>query len=137
MRIQDKDFTPQLKTKIEGIEQKLKEQGERLQTEYRTAFSKKGLKLESVFDQEGNDVFQPGYSSSISVGFTDKNGDLLDLKIIKIWECERILLGMPVLRKFPGSKVAGELLDESPEEIRIELKEYMDEILTEVTKWIE
>lgn len=28
---------------------------------------------------------------------------------------------------------AGELLDESPEEIRIEIREYMDEILTEVT----
>ncbi|USK38790.1 hypothetical protein LIS77_23385 [Cytobacillus firmus] len=134
MRIQDKDFTPQLKTKIEDIEQKLKEQAERLQKEHRTAFSKKGLKLEVAFDQEGNDVFQPGYSSSISVGFTDKNGDLIDLKIIKIWECERIFLGMPVLREFPGSKVAGELLDESPEEISIELKEYMDEILTEETK---
>lgn len=133
MRIQYKDFTSQLKTKIEDIEQKLKEEIERLQKEHKTAFSKKGLKLESAFDQEGNDVFHPGYSSSISVGFTDKNGDLIDLKIIKIWECERIFLGMPVLRNFPGSKVAGELLDESPEEIRIELKEYMDEVLTEVT----
>ncbi|WP_282173747.1 hypothetical protein [Cytobacillus firmus] len=51
MRIQDKDFTPQLKMKIEDIEQKLKEQAERLQKEHRTAFSKKGLNLESAFDQ--------------------------------------------------------------------------------------
>lgn len=99
MRFQYKDFTPQLKAEIEGIEQELKEQAERLLREHKVPFSKKGLMLEFAFDQQGIDVFQPGYSSSISAGFTDKSGDLIDLKIIKIWECEHSFLGMPIQKK--------------------------------------
>lgn len=70
MRYQHKDFTSELKEQIKRTERALKEQAETLLRENKAAFAKKGIKLEDVFDQEGNDVFQPGYSSSISVGLT-------------------------------------------------------------------
>ncbi|MDM5228230.1 hypothetical protein QUF73_19075 [Cytobacillus sp. NJ13] len=124
-----KKFTSELKAQIHSIEKELKEQIEKLLRENKAVFSKKGLKLEAEFNQENSDVFQPGYRSSISLGISEKSGDLINLKIINIWECEYFFLGMPVSKKIPGSKLFGELLDESSQEITTELEEYIAEFL--------
>ena len=50
--------------------------------------------------------------------------------MINLWECNRYFLGMPISKKNPGSKIVGELLDESFEDIKLELKEYIEEHLT-------
>lgn len=131
MKFQQTDFTVELLEKIKNIEFTLKEYIEGLLREYKPFFAKKNLDFDAGFDKEGNDLFMPGYSSSISIGIAEKNKELIDLHTIKIWECERFLLGMPVSKKIPGSKVIGELLDETSEEIMEELKEFINEFLVD------
>lgn len=134
MKYQQKDFTEELKIKIKNIESALKEHIEKLLNENKSVFSKKNLEFDADFNKEGDDPFNPGYSSSVAIGIsdkTDKNGELIDLHIIKIWECERTLLGMPISKHIRGSKIIGELLDESLEEIKEELKEYIEEVLVD------
>lgn len=134
MKYQQKDFTKELKIKIKNIESALKEHIEKLLNENKSVFSKKNLEFDADFNKEGDDPFNPGYSSSVAIGIsdkTDKNGELIDLHIIKIWECERTLLGMPISKHIRGSKIIGELLDESLEEIKEELKEYIEEVLVD------
>lgn len=100
----------------------------------KSVFAKKNFELDADFDKEGDDPFKPGYSSSVTIGVSDKNdknGELIDLHIIKIWQCERTFLGMPISKNIPGSKIIGDLLDESVEEIKGELKEYIEEFLNE------
>lgn len=132
MKYQQKDFTEELKMKIQNTESTLKNHIEKLLNENKPVFAKKNLQFDADFNKEGDDPFKPGYSSSVAIGIsnkTDKNRELIDLHIIKIWECERILLGMPISKQIPGSKIIGELLDESLEEIKEELKEYIEEVL--------
>lgn len=132
MKYQHKDFNVELKEKIKNTEATLKDQIERLLKENKSVFAKKNLDFDVGFDKEGNDPFKPGYSSSVAIGIAERSGELIDLHIIKIWECERSLLGLPISKNIPGSKVIGELLDESVEEIKEELREYIEEVLIEV-----
>jgi hypothetical protein len=132
MKYQHKDFNVELKEKIKNTESELKENIERLFKENKSVFAKKNLDFDARFDKEGNDPFKPGYSSSVSIGIADKNGELIDLHIIKIWECERSLLGMPISKNIPGSKIIGKLLGESLVEVKEELKEYIEEVLNDV-----
>jgi hypothetical protein len=136
LKYQQKDFTENLKIKIKSTEAELKEQIEKVLTENKSVFAKNNLELDADFDKEGDDPFKPGYRSSVAIGVLDKAdkiGELIDLHIIKIWECERTFLGMPISKNIPGSKIIGELLDESVEEIKEELKEYIKEFLNERT----
>jgi hypothetical protein len=135
MKYQQKDFTEELREKIKDTESELKKYVEKLLNENKSSFAKKNLELDIDFHKEGDDLFVPGYSSSVAIGISDKNdikGELIDLHIIKIWECERTLLGMPISKNIPGNKISGELLDESFEEIKEELKEYIENVLQEV-----
>ena len=84
-------------------------------------------------DKEGIDPFIPGYSSSVSIGIIDESGELNHLYIIKIWECVRSFLGMPISFNIPGSKIIGELLDEELEEVKIGLKEDLEDLLVDET----
>ncbi|MFT8323583.1 MAG: hypothetical protein ABF649_22245 [Bacillus sp. (in: firmicutes)] len=129
MKYLQKELTLDLKTKIEQKETIMKELIEKVLKEYKPIFAEKRLVLDAAFDKNGEEYFQPGYLSSLTIGVIDERGELCDLHRIKIWECERIFLGVPIVSKFPGSKVIGELLDETGEEIEQELKEYMDEYL--------
>lgn len=130
MKYPEKEFTNDLKNTIKRKEIKLKSLMEKLLDENKPAFIKKGLVLEASFDREGSDPFQPGYISSISFGITDENGELIDLHTIGIWECDRYFLGMHISSNIPGSKVVGELVDETVDSIRIELQEYISEQLS-------
>ncbi|MBA9028573.1 MULTISPECIES: hypothetical protein [Bacillaceae] len=132
MKYQHKDFNVELKEEIKNTESTLKDHIKRLLKENKSVFAKKNLDFDVGFDKEGNDPFKPGYSSSVSIGIADKSGELIDLHIIKIWVCERSLLGMPISKNIPGSKIIGELLDESVEEVKEELKEYIKEVLNDV-----
>lgn len=129
MKYVEADFTLELKEKIKKTEVSLKELTEKLLEKNKAIFATRGLSLDADFDRKGDNPFEPGYNSSISFGVLDEKGDLLDLHLIRIWECERIFLGMPISKKIPGSKVIGEFLDESINDIRIELKEYLQEQL--------
>jgi hypothetical protein len=131
MKYQQRDFDEGLKEKIKCTERVFNDYSERLADDHASVFEKKGLEFEARFDQEGEDPFTPGYSSSLSIGIAEKGGEIIDLLVIKIWECERTILGMPISKNVPGSKVTGEYLDESIEEVKAELKEYvMESLLT-------
>ncbi|MED1603627.1 hypothetical protein [Alkalihalophilus marmarensis] len=131
MIFQEKDFTLDLKEKINSIEIALYKLIEILLDEYKPTFAKKGLEFNAEFDRIGRNPFQPGYTSSISIGISDdEKEELTHLHTIKIWECERYFLGVPISKKIPGSKVTGELLDETYEDIELELKAFIVEQLT-------
>ncbi|WP_144555984.1 hypothetical protein [Bacillus sp. X1(2014)] len=137
MKYQQMDFTEELKIKIKNTESSLKKHVEKLLNENKSVFLKKNLQFDADFNKDGDDPFKPGYSSSVAISIsdkTDKNGELIDLHIIKIWECERILLGMPISKHILGSKIIGELLDETLEEIKDELKEYIEELLEDANQ---
>ncbi|MDM5317258.1 hypothetical protein QUF49_14710 [Fictibacillus sp. b24] len=120
------DFTPELKMEIREREQELKKLLETVLGEFHTNVR---MKIEGSYDQDGEDPFQPDYCSSISLGLSDETNELIDLYTIKIWECERTLLGIVVSKNIPGSKVKGELLDESGEEIKEEMREFIMELI--------
>ncbi|MGG0737620.1 hypothetical protein [Niallia taxi] len=90
-----------------------------------------GLLLEAEFVIEGNDPFIPGYNSSISIGINESEGELLDIHIIYIWECNCRFLGVPIGRRIPGSKITGELIDEAVEEIEQELTLFLEELVSD------
>lgn len=98
---------------------------EKLLKECKPLVAKKNLNFEGEFAIDGNDPFKPGYSSSVNIVMIEENGELIDLHIIKIWECERTLLGMPITKNLPGSKIIGSILDESLEEVEKELQDYL------------
>ncbi|UII56143.1 hypothetical protein LS684_01165 [Cytobacillus spongiae] len=129
MEYQQKDFTLELKNRIKSLEIELNEFIEKVIVEYQPTFRKRNMVVCGGVDIEGEDPFLPGYCSSISIGFTDKSGELLDLHLIKIWNCGHTLWGIPISIKIPGGKVVGELVDEPFEEVKMELKEYIAGLL--------
>ncbi|WP_226536178.1 hypothetical protein [Fictibacillus halophilus] len=131
MKYYQKDFSAPLREEIKKRELEFKNLLERLMIQYKPLFAKKNLNLDASFDQEGEDPFKPGYSSAISLGIADDTGGPIDIHIIKIWNCERTFLGIPTVKKLPGSKITGELLEETYEEITEELNEYFNEYLNE------
>jgi hypothetical protein len=131
MKYQQSEFSEELLEKIKNTEVVIKDHIDCLLLEYKTVFADKKLDFDAGFDSEGNDPFMPRYSSSVSIGITEENEERIDLHIINIWECERYFLGMPISVKIPGSKIVGELLDETFEELKEELKQYIDDLLEE------
>ncbi|RFU61006.1 hypothetical protein [Bacillus sp. V59.32b] len=127
MKYQQRDFTPELRAKIEDTERVLKNHIELVLRENKSVFAEGNLDLS--LHREGQDPFKPGYSSSILTGAVDEDGELIDLHIINIWESERVILRLPISKNIPGSKVIGELIDELLEEVKLEIKEYMEEQL--------
>lgn len=132
MKYHQRDFNDELKEKIINTELALKDYIERVLSENKSVFAKKNLDFDAGFDKEGNDPFQPGYRSSISIGISDESDELIDLHLIKIWECDRYFLGIPISKNIPGSKIIGELLEESLAEVKEELKEYIEELLVDL-----
>ncbi|MBM7618598.1 hypothetical protein JOC95_000440 [Bacillus tianshenii] len=129
MKYTPKQFTPELLDKIKQTEQSLGSLLEEITQPYKNKFHNKGLELDSSFDQEGTDPFGPGYRSSLNIGISETGGDLLDLHTIVIWECQRTLLGNPIGKNIPGSRISGEFMDETINEINGELQAYLKEWL--------
>lgn len=129
MLYRQKEFTPPLLQEISNKEHSLKSIMEKMVQTYSSKFKKKGLLLEVSYDKEGESPFVPGYRSSLSIGVSDNEGELIDLHTIIIWECECNFLGIPITKNIFGSKVTGELLEESPSMITDEIKEYLEEQL--------
>jgi hypothetical protein len=135
MKYHQRDFNEELKQKIKTIEQTLKDYAEELLSEYKPVFAKKKLKFDVGLDKNGEDPFQPGYLSSVSIGVTDEtdeSDELMDFHMIRIWECDRYFLGLLISKNIPGCKIIGELMDDSVEEIKTDLKEYIEEMLVDL-----
>jgi hypothetical protein len=131
MKYQQREFSEDLLEKIRNTEVALKDHIDRLLLKNKPVFVQKNLDFDAGFFKEGDDPFIPEYSSSVSIGIAEENDEVIDLHTIKIWECNRYFLGIPTSKKFPGSKIIGELLDETIEDVKEELKEYINDFLEE------
>jgi hypothetical protein len=129
MKYQQREFTEDLLENIRNTEVALKDHIGRLLLKYNPFFVKKNLDFDAGFYKEGNDPFMPEYRSSVSIGIAEENEELIDLHTINIWECNRYFFGMPTSKKIPGSKIIGELLDETIEDVKEELEEYIKDFL--------
>ncbi|MGV6978098.1 hypothetical protein CN675_23175 [Bacillus toyonensis] len=129
MNYKEKEFTLDLKEKIVNIEQKLRNVSVQLLQNYAPLFIKKDMDLFIELEKSKKDTFEIGYKSSILLGVTDAQGDMIDFYTIPIWECNRHFFGLPVSINLPGSKVIGELIDESEKDIQIELRKHLEEFL--------
>ncbi|MDM5188669.1 hypothetical protein QUF99_15475 [Bacillus sp. DX4.1] len=130
MKYIEKEFTIHLKEKITNIEQKLQHVSAFLLQTYTPLFSEKNMELFIEFEKKNNNPFDIGYESLILLEVTDENGDMIDFYQIPIWECKMYFLGLPISVKIPGSKVIGELIDESEQEIELELENHLEEVLS-------
>ncbi|TDL82452.1 hypothetical protein [Peribacillus frigoritolerans] len=131
MKVHQKDFSEALLTSIIETETAMKRLIERLLVKNKSAFAEKKLDIHGEFSIEGNDPFTPEYSSSVWIGVSEENGELIDLQTIKIWECHRAFLGLTTSKKIPGSTISGEYIDESVEDVEGELVEYLSDFLEE------
>ncbi|PEB23416.1 hypothetical protein COO05_16865 [Bacillus toyonensis] len=129
MNYKEKEFTLDLKERIINIEQKLINVSVQLLQKYAPLFVKKDMELFIELEKSKKDTFEIGYKSSILLAVTDAQGDMIDFYTIPIWECNRHFFGLLVSINLPGSKVMGELIDESEKDIEIELREHLKEFL--------
>lgn len=131
MKFHQREFSHELMQRIKEIEVALADEIEYLLIKYKPIFNKKNVTFDSEFHREGDHPFTPEYISSISVGISEEKKELIDLHTIKIWECYRSFLGMPISKAIPGSKIVGELLDETLEDVKEELVDYITGLLAE------
>ncbi|HWO95353.1 MAG TPA: hypothetical protein VNM45_03230 [Bacillus sp. (in: firmicutes)] len=129
MKYKAKELTINLKEKIANMEERLEMVSALLLQRYAPLFIEKNMELFIEFERSKKNPFEAGYESSISIAVTDENGDMIDFYRIPIWECERHFLGLPVLVKIPGSRITGELMDESEKEVEMEIAEHLEELL--------
>lgn len=131
MKYPQKEFNDELRKQFKNKELVFTSFLKEYVREKKPVLMEEGLFLEAEFVIEGNDPFIPGYNSSITVGITESEGELLDIHIIYIWECTCSFFGVPIERRIPGSKISGELLDETVEEIAKELTLFLDELVSD------
>lgn len=120
-----KQFTPQLEQHIHTVEKSMQELLKSIYAQYKEAFEKKGMEISVEVIREGENPFQPGYHATIQVGILEKD-EFLDSLFIPIWHCVRTFWGIRSSRKLPGSKITGELLEETEEEITKEVVRYLE-----------
>ncbi|MED3965159.1 hypothetical protein [Niallia taxi] len=131
MKYPQKEFNSDLRKLIKNKEKVLTIFVKEYVKNNKPILMEEGLLLEAEFVIEGNDPFIPGYNSSISVGISESEGEPLDIHIIYIWECNSTFLGVPIGRWIPGSKITGELIDETVEEIEQELTLFLEELVSD------
>ncbi|MGG0536509.1 hypothetical protein [Priestia aryabhattai] len=130
MKYGEKEFTLQLKNKINKTEQELKEVTMKLGQIYTPLFQKQNLDLFMKFEVTNGDHFDEGYESAVIIFINnDIEGDMLHFYHIVVWKCSLTFLGIPLSKKIFGSKVIGELVDESLSDIKVELETHLDDLL--------
>ena len=120
-----KQFTPQLEKHIHKVERSMQELLKSIYEQYKEAFEKQGMEISVDVILEGENPFHPGYHATIEVGILEKD-EFLDGLFIPIWHCVRTFLGIRSSKKLPGSKITGELMEETEEEITKEVVAYLD-----------
>ncbi|MCP2034861.1 hypothetical protein L1279_001848 [Planomicrobium sp. HSC-17F08] len=129
MRFRQKEFNESLKQEIHRKEMELTRYVESWLPRYQGLFLQEYKVLDAGITKEGMDPFEPGYSSALVVSICDDHGELIDLHNIPIWTCERLFLGLPVNQNLPGSRLVGDLLDESLQDIQEELQAYIEDFI--------
>ncbi|AND09564.1 hypothetical protein COD10_04125 [Bacillus thuringiensis] len=129
MKYTERDFTLELKEKIQCMEKEIERISLKLYKEYSHLYIEKNMELDMGFAREKENPFEVGYYSSVAIAILDEEKEMIGFYNIPIWKCERIFLGMPIQSNILGSKKVGELADESCYEIEEELKEQLKEYL--------
>ncbi|AFQ10686.1 TPA: hypothetical protein ACG05V_000269 [Bacillus pacificus] len=129
MKYKERDFTLELKEKIQCMEKEIEIISRKLSKEYSNLYIEKNMELDMGFAREKENPFEVGYYSSVAIAILDEEKERIEFHNISIWKCERIFLGMPIQSNIFGSKKVGELVDESCYEIEEELKEQLEEYL--------
>ncbi|PFC88069.1 hypothetical protein CN272_08765 [Bacillus anthracis] len=138
MKYKERDFTLELKEKIQCMEKEIEKISFKLFKEYSHLYIEKNMELFIELIRDKENPFETGYYSSISIAVLDEEGAIAVLDeegamtefyTVPIWECCNYFLGVPLQIRFWGSKLSGELVDESYCEIEEELKERLEEFL--------
>ncbi|EEL86177.1 hypothetical protein [Bacillus nitratireducens] len=127
MKYKERDFTLELKEKIQCMEKEIERISLKLFEEYSYLYIEKNMELSMELVKDKEHPFEVGYYSSAAIAILDEEKEMIGFHNIPIWKCERIFLGMPIQSNILGSKKVGELVDESCYEIEEELKEQLEE----------
>lgn len=125
MHFTQEDFTEELLQTISSIEKELLDFSEDFLDSYDPELVHK-YKMEAEFELSGTHPFKLGYHSAVSVIIAGEE-DLMLIRTISIWSCTAHFLGIPVSSKMIGSKLVGELLDDSVESVKTELRNFIRE----------
>lgn len=128
MRYRQTEFTLELQEKIQDMEAKLAAYAKQIQERHQADFEKKGLYFETELKKSAGHPFNPGYESVILLGAGLNKTEEFELHIIPIWKCDRIFMGMPVVRQIPGSQIYGELAEEQIGHIKEEIDGHVEEL---------
>ena len=131
MKYQERDFTLELKEKIQCMEKEIERISLELYKEYSHLYIEKNMELDMGLVKGKENPFETGYDSSVAMAVLDEEKEMIGFQYITIWKCERIFLGMSIQSNIFGSKKVGEIVDESCDEIEEELKEQLEEFLVE------
>ncbi|PHC89969.1 hypothetical protein COF42_07755 [Bacillus wiedmannii] len=129
MKYKEQDFTLELKEKIQCMEKETERISFKLFKDYSHLYIEKNMELFIELIRDEEDPFETGYYSSISIAVLDEEGEMTEFYTVPIWECCNYFLGVPLQIRFWGSKLSGELVDETYCEIEGELKERLEEFL--------
>jgi len=128
MNLEQDEFTGTLKGKIIEVERKMGKLCDRLNLKYQEAAAANNLDVKFQMSRKGFDTFSPYYCSDVTLGIA-RNEMVLETHRFVIWECQRLLFGMPMKWNIPGSKIVGNFMDESYENVALKLEEHMEEFL--------
>jgi hypothetical protein len=103
------NFTQELNRLIKNTEQKFIEYQELLLNEFTSVFDMRKQKISIYLNRVGKEPFEPGYISSIMVEIMKSQDYRIKIEI-PIWKCQRQIIGFPISRDIPGSKVTGKLI---------------------------
>jgi len=132
MRYEQNQFNEELKVKIQHLEQVLTPYLSKVVEEFQPSFSKQNLVIEAEIERNGGDLFSPGSSSVLTIGISEKDGELIDLFMMDLWICECKFFGLVVSKALPFSKVYGEILSLSVDEAKDHMIEYLNESVREL-----
>lgn len=128
MKYTERDFTLELKEKIQCMEKEIERMAFKLFKGYSHLYIEKNMELFIELIRDKENPFETGYSSSISIAVLDEEGKMIEFYTVLSGNVV-VILGVPLQIRFWGSKLSGELVDESYCEIEEELKERLEEFL--------
>ncbi|AGX02792.1 MULTISPECIES: hypothetical protein [Bacillus] len=102
-------FSIEIRDYISAAEHSFVVHCESLLNEFKPYFEKKNQRILIEVLKDGVDKFLPGYISYVFIEIESHLGRHKIQLRIPIWSCQRTILGIPIAKKVPGSKVTGTL----------------------------
>lgn len=87
MKYTERDFTLELKEKIQCMEKEIERMAFKLFKGYSHLYIEKNMELFIELIRDKENPFETGYSSSISIAVLDEEGKMIEFYTVPIWEC--------------------------------------------------